>query len=187
MVFYLSYKFIQLTGDSLHSSPLDRAYKSKPLAHYPEHVPWNPFDAHGICMLSLPQGLRFRTQKHCIDSKFHAFATTREDGKRCYGFSVVFYEEVRNRNICSAMHTLQSMFITELSSGQTPPGIRRVKESPVSRSLPRHFKLAAHTPASALSYYDITKDKLYVAKSISLICQVAYAYAAEVFLTNLYK
>lgn len=79
------------------------------------------------------------------------------------------------------------MFITELSNGQSISGLRRVKESPVSRSLPRHFKLAAHTPASALSYYDITKDKLYVAKSITLVCQVAYAHVAELFLTNLYK
>ncbi|XP_055707091.1 DENN domain-containing protein 5A isoform X3 [Phlebotomus papatasi] len=177
----------RFSGDSLHCSPLDRAYKSKPLAHYPENVPWNPFDSHGICMLSLPQGLKFRTQKHNIEPKFHAFATTREDGKRCYGFSLVFYEEVRNRNICSAMHTLQSMFITELSSRQNGPGLRRVKENPASRSLPRHFKLAAHAPNSALSYYDITKDKLYVAKSISLICQMAYVNVAEVFLKNLYK
>jgi len=45
--------FISLlfVGDNLHCSPLDRAYKSKPLAHYPENVPWNPFDAHGICMV----------------------------------------------------------------------------------------------------------------------------------------
>ncbi|XP_039428700.1 DENN domain-containing protein 5B isoform X3 [Culex pipiens pallens] len=176
-------------GDSLQCSPLDRAYKSKPLAHYPENVAWNPFDAHGICMLSLPQGLRFRTQKHNIEPRFHAFATTREDGKRCYGFSLVFYEEVRNRQICSAMHTLQSMYITEVSSSQQPPPgtLRRVKESPVSRSLPRHFKIAAQAPASALSYYDITKDKLYVAKSLSLVCQVPYAHIAELFLQNLFK
>ncbi|XP_058837943.1 DENN domain-containing protein 5B isoform X2 [Topomyia yanbarensis] len=176
-------------GDSLHCSPLDRAYKSKPLAHYPENVAWNPFDSHGICMLSLPQGLRFRTQKHNIEPRFHAFATTREDGKRCYGFSLVFYEEVRNRQICSAMHTLQSMFITEISSSQQPPPatLRRVKENPVSRSLPRHFKIAAQAPASALSYYDITKDKLFVAKSLSLVCQVPYAHVAELFLKNLFK
>lgn len=177
----------RFAGDNLHCSPLDRAYKSKPLAHYPENVPWNPFDAHGICMLSLPQGLRFRTQKHDIEPKFHSFATTREDGKRCYGFSLVFYEEIRNRNICSAMHTLQSMFITELSSGQQTHSLGRVRESPVSRSLPRHFKVAGQAPQSAQSYYDITKDKLFVAKSISLICQVSYAFAAQVFLSNLYK
>ncbi|XP_037943215.1 DENN domain-containing protein 5B isoform X2 [Teleopsis dalmanni] len=177
----------RFAGDNLHCSPLDRAYKSKPLAHYPENVSWNPFDAHGICMLSLPQGLRFRTQKHNITPKFHSFATTREDGKRCYGFSLVFYEEIRNRNICSAMHTLQSMFITELSSGQQNHSLGRIKETSVSRSLPRHFKVAGQAPQSAQSYYDITKDKLYVAKSISLICQIPYAFAAEMFLTNLYK
>uniref|UniRef100_A0A1B0C827 DENN domain-containing protein 5B n=2 Tax=Lutzomyia longipalpis TaxID=7200 RepID=A0A1B0C827_LUTLO len=168
----------RFSGDSLHCSPLDRAYKSKPLAHYPENVPWNPFDSHGICMLSLPQGLKFRTQKHNIEPKFHSFATTREDGKRCYGFSLVFYEEVRNRNICSAMHTLQSMFITELSSRQNAPGLRRVKENPATGS---------SCTNSALSYYDITKDKLYVAKSISLICQLAYVNVAGIFLKNLYK
>lgn len=79
------------------------------------------------------------------------------------------------------------MFITELSNGQQTNSMSRIKDSPVSRSLPRHFKVAGKAPQSAQSYYDITKDKLYVAKSISLICQIPYAYAAEVFLRNLYK
>lgn len=79
------------------------------------------------------------------------------------------------------------MFITELSNGLQSYKLSRVKESPVSRSLPRHFKVAGQAPQSAQSYYDITKDKLYVAKSISLICQIPYAFAAEMFLTNLYK
>jgi DENN domain-containing protein 5 len=79
------------------------------------------------------------------------------------------------------------MFLTELSSGQTPPGVRKIqKESPVSRSLPRHFKIATNAPTAA-GYYDIGKDKLYVAKCITLVCQVAYAHLAELFLTNLYK
>ncbi|CAD6236139.1 GSCOCG00008068001-RA-CDS [Cotesia congregata] len=37
-------------GDSLQSTPLDRAYKSKVLGHYPDSVPWNPFDEHAVCM-----------------------------------------------------------------------------------------------------------------------------------------
>ncbi|KAH8232731.1 hypothetical protein KR038_002052 [Drosophila bunnanda] len=142
----------------------------------------------GFIYLSLPQGLRFRTQKHSIEPRFHSFATTREDGKRCYGFSLVFYEEIRNRNICGAIHTLQSMFITELSNGQQTHSLSRVKQDgPVSRSLPRHFKVAGQAPQSAQSYYDINKDKLYVAKSISLICQAPYAFAAQMFLKNLYR
>ena len=164
--------------------PLDRSYKSKTLAHYPTHVSWNPFDSYGTCILSLPQGLKFRTQKHDITPRFHSFASTRDDGKRCYGFSLVFYEETKNENICVAMQTLQSMYITELSSSQG--SLRR--QDPLSRSLPRHFRLGDDDKSSgAASFYDIQKDTLYVTKSITLICQFPYAHVAEVFLTNLYK
>lgn len=171
-----------MTNDGI--PPLDRSYKSKTLARYPVHVTWNPFDSYGTCMLSLPQGLKFRTQKHDTTPRFHSFASTRDDGKRCYGFSLVFYEETKNENICTAMHTLQSMYITELSSSQG--SLRR--QDPLSRSLPRHFRIGDDDKnSSAASFYDIQKDTLYVTKSITLICQFAYAHVAEVFLTNLYK
>lgn len=39
------------TGDSLQCTPLDRAYKSKVLGHYPDSVPWNLFDDHAVCMV----------------------------------------------------------------------------------------------------------------------------------------
>ncbi|XP_034936664.1 DENN domain-containing protein 5B isoform X2 [Chelonus insularis] len=176
-------------GDSLQCTPLDRAYKSKVLGHYPDSVPWNPFDEHAVCMLCLPSGLRFRTQKHSVEPSFHSFVLTKEDGHRTYGFSLVFFEECRNRKICAAMQTLQAMFITELSSGQngTPPAPRRGQDPHNTRSLPRHFKLSAHSPGAAMAYYDSTKDKLLVTKSISLLCQQPYLHAARTFLTNLYK
>lgn len=134
-------------------------------------------------MLSLPQGLKFRTQKHDTTPRFHSFASTRDDGKRCFGFSLVFYEEVKNENICTAMQTLQSMYITELSSSQG--SLRR--QDPLSRSLPRHFRLGDDDSAGAASFFDIQKDTLYVTKSITIVCQFAYAHVAEVFLNNLYK
>jgi DENN domain-containing protein 5 len=169
---------------NLNIPPLDRSYKSKTLAHYPSHVSWNPFDSYGTCMLSLPQGLKFRTQKHDTTPRFHSFASTRDDGKRCYGFSLVFYEEIKNENICTAMQTLQSMFICELSSSQG--SLRR--QDPISRSLPRHFRLGDEDKSStAGSLYDMQKDTLLVTKSITLICQLPYSHVAEVFLTNLYK
>ncbi|XP_014483405.1 PREDICTED: DENN domain-containing protein 5B isoform X4 [Dinoponera quadriceps] len=176
-------------GDSLQCTPLDRAYKSKVLGHYPDSVPWNPFDEHAVCMLCLPSGLRFRTQKHSVEPTFHSFVLTKEDGHRTYGFSLVFYEECRNRKICAAMQTLQAMHITELSSGQngTPPTARKGQDGHNTRSLPRHFKLSAHSPGAALAYYDSTKDKLLVTKSISLLCQQPYLHAAKTFLNNLYK
>lgn len=78
------------------------------------------------------------------------------------------------------------MYITELSSGQTPPSNRKlIKET--CRSLPRSFKLSPHVSGAAVSYYDIGKDKLYVSKSIALICQYPYVRTARIFLTNLYK
>lgn len=135
-------------------------------------------------MLSLPQGLKFRTQKHDTTPRFHSFASTRDDGKRCYGFSLVFYEEIKNENISTAMQTLQSMYITELSSSQG--SLRR--QDPLSRSLPRHFRLGDDDKnSSAASFYDIQKDTLFVTKSITMICQFPYAHVAEVFLNNLYK
>ncbi|KAJ0179400.1 hypothetical protein K1T71_005112 [Dendrolimus kikuchii] len=176
----------RLCGDNLHVSPLDRSYKGKVLAHYPDNIQSNPFDEHAVCMLCLPAGLQFRTQKHSLEPKFHSFVVTRENASRYYGFSLIFYEEVRNRNICSAMHTLQAMYITELSSGQTPPGHRKVSGKESSRSLPRSFKLTPHTGA-ALTYYDIAKDKLYVAKSIALICQYPFVRIAQLFLENLFR
>lgn len=78
------------------------------------------------------------------------------------------------------------MYITELSSGQTPPGHRKNSGKESSRSLPRSFKLTPHT-GSALTYYDITKDKLYVAKSIALICQYPFIRVAQLFLENLFR
>ncbi|XP_012286548.1 DENN domain-containing protein 5B isoform X3 [Orussus abietinus] len=176
-------------GDSLQCTPLDRAYKSKVLGHYPDSVPWNPFDKQAVCMLCLPSGLRFRTQKHSVEPTFHSFVLTKEDGRRSYGFSLVFYEECRDRKICAAMQTLQAMHITELSSGQngTPPVPRRGQDGHNTRSLPRHFKLSAHSPGAAMGYYDSTKDKLFVTKSISLLCQQPYLHAARTFLGNLYK
>ncbi|CAG9091267.1 unnamed protein product [Plutella xylostella] len=176
----------RLCGDNLHVSPLDRSYKGKILAHYPENVNSNKFDEHAVCMLSLPAGLQFKTQKHSLEPKFHSFVITRENASRYYGYSLIFYEEVRNRNICSAMHTLQAMYITELSSGQTPPNHRKNSGKESSRSLPRSFKLAPHSGA-ALTYYDITKDKLYVAKSIVLICQYPFVRVAQLFLENLFR
>nr|CAH7753124.1 unnamed protein product [Callosobruchus chinensis] len=176
--------------DNLHVSPLERAYKGKVLAHYPENVQYNPFDESAVCLFSLPCGLKFRTQKHSVTQapNFHSFVITREDGKRCYGFSLIFYEEVRNRDICSAMQTLQAMYITELSSGLKPRNLQNVQtQGPQSRSLPRHFKLAQNQSGAALTYYDISKDKLFVSKSIGIIAQVAYVQAAKIFLENLYR
>ncbi|KAJ9601188.1 hypothetical protein L9F63_000656, partial [Diploptera punctata] len=173
----------RFAGDNLESTPLERSYKCHVLGHYPEGVTWNPFDKNAVGMLCLPHGLQFRTQKHSLEPQFHSFVITREDGHRSYGFSYVFYEEVRNRKICSAMQTLQAMHLTELSSGCK----RGRSMGHDTRSLPRHFKLSTHHQGAAQSYYDAAKDTLYVSKSIALICQLPYVYASRKFLSGLHR
>ncbi|KAK9496634.1 hypothetical protein O3M35_013114 [Rhynocoris fuscipes] len=168
-------------GDHLRT-PLERSYKCKVLAHYPDSVPLNPFDKDAVGMLCLPNGLQFRTQKSSLEPRFHSFVITKENGKRTYGASYVFYEEIRNRKVCSAMQTLQAMHLTEVSSTRS----RRPLDHN-TRSLPRHFKLSAHASRAAQSYYDHTKDTLYVCKSIALIMQTPYVYAAHAFLAGLYR
>jgi hypothetical protein len=42
----------KFSEDNLHVSPLERSYKSKVLAHYPENVSHNPFDSSAVCMVS---------------------------------------------------------------------------------------------------------------------------------------
>lgn len=58
-----------------------------------------------------------------------------------------------------------------------------------TRSLPRHFKLAAHKQQSVLtqSFYDASKDTLYVTKAIALICPLPYVQAAQRFLTGIFR
>ncbi|XP_034238176.1 DENN domain-containing protein 5B isoform X2 [Thrips palmi] len=174
------------SSDTLQATPLERPYKCKVLGHYPDNVSWHPFDANGVCMLCLPQGLQFRTQKHSVAPKFHSFVITREDGSRTYGASYVFFEEVRNKKICTAMQTLQAMHLTELSEGVgRTKGVAEQNAS--SRSLPRHFKLSGHHPKDAQSYYDATKDTLFVTKSIALLGQLPFVRAAQLFLSTLHR
>ncbi|KFM65925.1 DENN domain-containing protein 5B, partial [Stegodyphus mimosarum] len=172
----------QLAGESLHCTPLDRPYRSKVLAHYPENVPWNPFDKSAVGMLCLPKGLAFRTQKHKRNPYFHSFIITREDGTRTYGQCYTFYEEVNDRKICDAMNTLQAMHLTELSSSKMT-GIHNISDVGSTRSLPRSFKLSgrqSHNHSGAL--YDLVRDTLYVTKCICLITQLPVIVACRKFL-----
>ncbi|XP_075727111.1 DENN domain containing pinstripe isoform X2 [Rhipicephalus microplus] len=181
-----------LSGDHLHFTPLDRCYKGKVLAHYPENVSWNAFDPSAIGMLSLPHGLSFRTQKHSREPFFHPFVITREDGSRTYGQALTFYEEVTDRQICSAMQTLQAMHLTELSSNGNKAPLPRTAaiktEAPVSRSLPRSFRLmttSRSTDSSGGALYDITKDTLYVSKVICLVTPLPLVSACRTILQKL--
>lgn len=48
---YSENKVYVILEDNLHVSPLERPYKNKVLAHYPENVPSNSFDASAVSMV----------------------------------------------------------------------------------------------------------------------------------------
>ncbi|XP_053641988.1 DENN domain-containing protein 5B isoform X1 [Cherax quadricarinatus] len=178
----------RLQGDVVVVPPLERSYKARVLGHYPDHAPTSlPFDHHAVQMLCLPRGLQFRTQKHFLEPRFHPFLVTKEDGSRAHGFAYVFYEEVNSQQICTAMHTLQSVYLTEMSSSHAKASSGATPNSRDTRSLPRQFRLSAPKSPAALHFYDITKDQLYVTKCIALVGQHPYVYAARKFLKGLYR
>jgi hypothetical protein len=75
------------------------------------------FNPDAISRLIMPQGLRFCTDKEVatLPPKCHPFLLTKEDGEKSCGLSLVFYEEVKDINICHAIHTLQVFKISDLN------------------------------------------------------------------------
>lgn len=43
---------IEIEGDNLHCSPLDRPYKARILAYYPETAHGTQFDTDAVCMVT---------------------------------------------------------------------------------------------------------------------------------------
>ncbi|XP_022697417.1 DENN domain-containing protein 5B-like isoform X4 [Varroa jacobsoni] len=179
-------------GEQSQVTPLERSYKSQALVHFPEHVEGHTIDPNSINMLCLPSGLTFCTQKKMkvleSNSWFHTFIVTRADGSRSYGHALLFYEEVGDRDVCTALHTLQQMYLAELNEA------RAHSSGIISRSLPRSFRLLSpklatkkvHSePVGAL--YDPNKDTLYSVKAICLISTVPIVCVAKVILQSWHR
>uniref|UniRef100_A0A2K6TE43 DENN domain containing 5B n=1 Tax=Saimiri boliviensis boliviensis TaxID=39432 RepID=A0A2K6TE43_SAIBB len=150
--------------------------------------PWNPFENHSLqCSkmdLCMPKGLSFRTQTDNKDPQFHSFIITREDGSRTYGFVLTFYEEVTSKQICTAMQTLYQMHNAEhyssvyASSSCSMDSLASSLDEGDTTSL---LKLQRYNS------YDISRDTLYVSKSICLITPLPFMQACKKFLIQLYK
>ncbi|XP_043295917.1 DENN domain-containing protein 5B isoform X7 [Cervus canadensis] len=172
------------SGENFDQSPLRRTFKSKVLAHYPQNIEWNPFDQDAVNMLCMPKGLSFRTQTDNKDPQFHSFIITREDGSRTYGFVLTFYEEVTSKQICTAMQTLYQMHNAEhyssvyASSSCSMDSLASSTDEGDTTSL---LKLQRYNS------YDISRDTLYVSKSICLITPLPFMQACKKFLIQLYK
>jgi len=181
-------------------SPLERSYKPRILCHYPDITSWSHFNPEALSRLCLPQGLRFCTQseRSSVPPTCHPFILTREDGTKSCGFSLVYFEEVSDMNICHALHTLQKMYTTDAESGTVgtikksggirPSSVTR-PSSERSRSLPRHYttRLSGSSLDLSEAKYDFRKDTLYVTKSLSIICSQPYVKTSSQVLHSIYK
>lgn len=133
--------------------------------------------------LCMPKGLSFRTQTDSRDPQFHSFIITREDGSRTYGFVLTFYEEVTSKQICTAMQTLYQMHNAEhyssvyASSSCSMDSLASSIDEGDTTSL---LKLQRYNS------YDISRDTLYVSKSICLITPLPFMQACKKFLIQLY-
>ncbi|KAM8981927.1 DENN domain-containing protein 5B isoform 2-T2 [Sarcophilus harrisii] len=174
----------ELAGENFDQSPLRRTFKSKVLAHYPQNIEWNPFDQDAVNMLCMPKGLSFRTQMDNKEPQFHSFIITREDGSRTYGFVLTFYEEVTSKQICTAMHTLYQMHNAEHYSS-----IYASSSCSMDSLISNIDEGDATSLAKLQRYnsYDISRDTLFVSKSICLITPLPFMQACKKFLLQLYK
>ena len=134
-----------LDKNSHEFNPLERSYKPRILRHYPDITSWSHFNPDALSRLCLPQGLRFCTHREVSNftPTCHPFILTKEDGTKSCGFSLVYFEEVKEINICHALHTLQKMYSTEAECGTIKRADRVRPNSATrpnnirSRSLPR--------------------------------------------------
>ncbi|XP_012590606.1 PREDICTED: DENN domain-containing protein 5B [Condylura cristata] len=133
-------------------------------------------------MLCMPKGLSFRTQADEREPQFHSFIITREDGSRTYGFVLTFFEEVASKQICTAMQTLYQMHNAE-------------QQGSASSSCSLDSLASSLDDGDAMSLqklqrdnsYDITRDTLYVSKSICLITPLPFMQACRKFLSQLHR
>ncbi|XP_073241179.1 DENN domain-containing protein 5B-like [Porites lutea] len=185
----------QLSGDSLHISPLERSFKAKVLMHFPSNVEWNPFDEDAVRMLCLPQGLTFKKESEPHEPGFHSFLITREDGSRVYGCALNFYEVVKDPQICKAMDTLQAMHEAELAIVKS----RSRSKSPVfiTTDIAGSMETLSHsdhlnTSSELLNIsnkrtFNVNKDSLLVSKSICIIMPLPFISAGKFFLEQIYN
>ena len=92
---------------------------------------------------------------------------------------MTFYEQVDDRQICSAMDTLQQMHMAELSNAQSRTLYSHLGHVH-SRSPKRHMG-----PQIAGKSYDLRRDTLYCTKCIALISQLPLIASLEQLLRDL--
>ncbi|XP_077371809.1 DENN domain-containing protein 5B-like isoform X2 [Festucalex cinctus] len=187
-------------GESFEQSPIHRSFKSRLLVHYPESTDRNPFNKDAVNMLCMPRGLSFRTQADRLESHFHSFTVGSEDGSRCYGFVLTFYEEVAGAQIITAMQTLHRMHHVEHHSASSSSASSSAS-SPSTSSMDSLVSSldesdgeflatsngAAATCLGCAGSFDPSHDTLYVSKALCLLTPLPFLGASRHFLSQLHQ
>lgn len=145
----------------------------------------------------MPSGVHFfsvlkESQDNTKEPHFHPFIITKENGSKVYGFSLVFYEEVLDDTIISAVSSLQKLYAAQIVEIAPKNANLAVFEEPTSnsKSLPRHFKVnntRLYDKTKPTTNFDCLRDSLLVSKCICLIGQYPLVDAAKNFLVNLFR
>uniref|UniRef100_A0AC34QRT4 UDENN domain-containing protein n=1 Tax=Panagrolaimus sp. JU765 TaxID=591449 RepID=A0AC34QRT4_9BILA len=139
--------------------PLERAYQSKVLAHFPEKRRGLLFPPE-ISSLCMPKGLKFYTEtKVPMNPEFHSFVITREDGTRMNGCALTLFEEVKDDTIKQAMFDLQMAHVKQLAAAECSSGdIYDIKDETIKQAMfdlqMAHVKQLAAAECSSGDIYD---------------------------------
>ncbi|XP_068458700.1 DENN domain-containing protein 5B-like [Clinocottus analis] len=185
-------------GEGFEQSPIRRSFKSKVQVHYPESTDRNPFNKDAVNMLCMPRGLSFRTRAERLDSHFHSFTMSFDDGTRSYGFVHTFYEEVTSAQIITAMQTLCQMHHVEhhsASSASSPSSSSSSASSPSTSSMDSLVSSLDESDTESVvsaclgcaSSFDPARDTLYVSKALCLLTPLPFLQAAREFLSQLHQ
>ncbi|KAL0967981.1 hypothetical protein UPYG_G00260610 [Umbra pygmaea] len=185
----------ELADGGFEQSPIQRSFKSKVLAHYPEGTDRSPFNRDAVNMLCMPRGLSFRTQADDREPSFHSFVVTRDDGARSYGFVHTYYEEVTSAQITTAMQTLHQMHHvahhSSTSSSASSPSSSSMDSLVTSLDESDSDSLAERPLLSCLGCasgsFQSARDTLYSSKALCLLTPLPFLHAARHFLSQLHQ
>ncbi|KAJ7998153.1 hypothetical protein DPEC_G00219640 [Dallia pectoralis] len=185
-------------GECFEQSPIQRSFKSRILAQYPESTDRRPFNRDAVNLLCMPRGLSFRTQADDRAPFFHSFTVAQGDGTRSYGFVRTYYEEVTSAQITTAMQTLHQMHHVEhhssssstSSSASSPSAssmdslVNSLDESDGDSLAERPLSAC---PCCAAGSFRSAQDTLYASKALCLLTPLPFLQASRQFLTQLHE
>uniref|UniRef100_A0A0X3NW61 DENN domain-containing protein 5A n=1 Tax=Schistocephalus solidus TaxID=70667 RepID=A0A0X3NW61_SCHSO len=155
-------------------------YKCRILQHFPENCRGFPFSKDATAMLVMPNGLHFFTQAHPLLRQArppfrHSFIITREDGRRVYGFALLFPEEVTHPGVKAALKLLEtSRVFRDKTASLSSTGSSGVQPAPMRTETASAFRLSSC-------------DQIFSMKAIGVLSRWPFAHGLFGWLEDLWS